>query len=259
MPNNRPVKHSAGKEAVSKHLTFLDDDRNDTLLFERLQDYVLEHYPNPERIGCPAPAILRQFVNAPRQVGLAELNDLHILKCAECTRDLMELRRQREDIRLPQQSPPIAISPKAQKQRSWLGIAAALLLCALIGRYVWKRYESDNAASHTIAETIDLSNDGVSRGTDTPTSEFHTLPHKAVMLHLVLPYYSSAGNYDVSVLTSRDPSTVKVHGLARALASGPRTDLTVQLDLHRLHSGEYYLSTQLAGESVPAFYSLRIE
>ena len=81
------------KEAVNEHQNFLEDD--DTTLFERLQQLVLDHCPNPERVGCPSPSVLRAFVKDPASATPAELNDLHILKCAECTRDLMELRKER--------------------------------------------------------------------------------------------------------------------------------------------------------------------
>ena len=85
-----------GKEAVAERQPFANDDENDTLLFEKLQEHILTHYPNPERIGCPDPAILKKFADTPREVGLPNLNELHIFKCAECTRTLIELRRQRE-------------------------------------------------------------------------------------------------------------------------------------------------------------------
>ena len=38
------------------------------------------------------PAVLRNLIDNPSDVALAELNDLHIFKCAECARLLMELR-----------------------------------------------------------------------------------------------------------------------------------------------------------------------
>jgi hypothetical protein len=84
------------KEAVAEHRPFSNDDENDTLLFEKLQEQILAHCPNPERIGCPAPAVLKKFADTSREVALPDLNDLHIFKCAECTRTLMELRKQRE-------------------------------------------------------------------------------------------------------------------------------------------------------------------
>lgn len=75
---------------------FLEDDDNDTALFERLQEHVLNNCPNPERIGCPPRAILEAFVESPATVTQEQLNGLHILKCAECTRDLIEFRRNRK-------------------------------------------------------------------------------------------------------------------------------------------------------------------
>jgi hypothetical protein len=80
---------------VNIHQNFLEDDDNDTALFERLQQMVLQNCPNPERLGCPSPSILKAFVDNPASVCPAELNDLHILKCAECTRELVGLRAKR--------------------------------------------------------------------------------------------------------------------------------------------------------------------
>jgi hypothetical protein len=84
------------KDAVANSQDFLEDDDNDTALFERLQEQTLRNCPNPERIGCPTQAILKAFVDSPASVSLDQLNDLHILQCAECTRDLIELRRLRK-------------------------------------------------------------------------------------------------------------------------------------------------------------------
>jgi hypothetical protein len=72
------------------------DDENDTLLFEKLQEHVLVHCPNPERKGCPDPAVLKSLIDDPGNVTLAALNDLHVFKCAECTRLLMELRQKKK-------------------------------------------------------------------------------------------------------------------------------------------------------------------
>ena len=79
-----------------KFQEFLEDDDNDTALFERLQEQVLKNCPNPERVGCPPHAILEAFVESPAGRTLEDLNGLHILKCAECTRELIELRHKRE-------------------------------------------------------------------------------------------------------------------------------------------------------------------
>jgi hypothetical protein len=90
------IADSIGKDAVTENQSFPLDEDNDTLLFEKLQEHVLAHYPNPERKGCPDPAVLKSLIETPGEVTLAALNDLHIFKCAECTRLLMELRQQKK-------------------------------------------------------------------------------------------------------------------------------------------------------------------
>jgi hypothetical protein len=87
---------AVGKEAVTEKSFASMDDENDTLLFEKLQEHVLAHYPNPERKGCPEPKVLKSLIDNPGDVTLAALNDLHIFKCAECTRLLMELREKKK-------------------------------------------------------------------------------------------------------------------------------------------------------------------
>jgi hypothetical protein len=76
---------------------FGSDDEDDSLLFNRMQEYVLQRYPNPQRIGCLDHATLSAFVASPGKVDLSDPKYLHILRCAECTRDLVELRRKREE------------------------------------------------------------------------------------------------------------------------------------------------------------------
>jgi hypothetical protein len=82
---------------VSNVQAFMNDDEDDTLLFERIQDYVLEHCPNPQRIGCLDHATLSTFVMFPGKLDLADPKYLHVLACAECTRELIELRRIRDE------------------------------------------------------------------------------------------------------------------------------------------------------------------
>ncbi len=49
------------------------DDDNDTLLFEQLQQYVLAHYPNPDRVDCLDSGTLAALVYAPEALELEDL------------------------------------------------------------------------------------------------------------------------------------------------------------------------------------------
>ena len=85
-----------GRRQVNGFHRTARDDENDTRLFDTLQEYVLDHYPNPHRVGCLDPDLLRRFVETPEQLDLGDPMYLHMFKCAECTRELRELRRSRE-------------------------------------------------------------------------------------------------------------------------------------------------------------------
>ena len=81
---------------MNKIHPFESDDKNDTHLFAEMQRYVLQHYPNPQRIGCLDHDALKLFVEAPARLDLSDPKYLHILECAECTRELIQLRESRE-------------------------------------------------------------------------------------------------------------------------------------------------------------------
>ena len=72
------------------------NDDNDTRLLDALEAYILLHYPNPERVGCLDRDVLRSLVETPEQLDLGDPKYLHVFKCAECTRELIDLRRLRE-------------------------------------------------------------------------------------------------------------------------------------------------------------------
>ena len=46
------------------------DGENDMLFFERLQEHALAPYPNPERKGCPDPAVLKSLIDDPGDITL---------------------------------------------------------------------------------------------------------------------------------------------------------------------------------------------
>jgi hypothetical protein len=85
-----------GRRKVKRLHSAARDDANDTRLFDALQDYVIEHYPNPSRVGCLNQELLRCLVETPEQLDLSDSKFLHVFKCGECTCQLRDLRRNRE-------------------------------------------------------------------------------------------------------------------------------------------------------------------
>jgi hypothetical protein len=249
-----------GKGSVNNLRTLVEDDDNDSLLFERLQQNALKNCPNPARIGCPDYATLKAFVEAPRTVDLDALNDIHIMKCAECTRELIELRRVRDERRAKE----AAIPSSWLASPVWKSAAIAVSLCAIViiglnWRNLISRSSQRDEVATAVSVTVDLSGDGVSRSTEAPKEDPSvTLPRKRVHLHMVLPFFSPAGDYKVTLTRDKSLGKVQAQGGGTATAQGPRTDLTVDLDLRRLSAGTYYLGAERIGDGGPYFYPVII-
>jgi len=247
---------------VDERQSFFQDDDDDTLLFEKLQEHVLEKYPNPERIGCIDHSILKTWVYSPQKLDLSDPKYLHVLKCAECTRELMELRRLRNE---QSQHANIGVPSHPGPAASWRrAVFASLLLCclAVAGVIHWRTRSmalpAEVAQSTPVAVTIDLSQAGTTRGTDTSTVPAVVLPRRVDTAHVILPNFSPGGNYVVSVSTDRSGASEKATGHAVANVQGFHTDLTVALDLRSLPPGTYFLATTHEGDPASYFYPLTV-
>jgi hypothetical protein len=245
---------------VGELRNFVRDDENDTLLFEKLQEHVLEHYPNPDRVGCLDRSTLIAFVEAPGKLDLEDPKYLHVFRCAECTRDLMELRRFREE-RIQQAAP----HPSQRVSRWWwyAGIAASVAVVAVLIGVSRKHYTNqpvETAQSEApVSISVDLSADGLARdGAGGDTQAPVPLPRRVIDLRLVLPYYSPAGNYRVTVSRGQSQNQVEASGSAPATVQGSHTELRVRLDLGHLTPGSHYLGTAREGDGAPYYYPLVI-
>ena len=249
---------------MDERQSFLQDDDDDTLLFKKLQEHVLETHPNPERVGCIDQATLETWVFAPQKLDLSDPKYLHVLKCAECTRDLIELRQRRNEERGRVRVPEAVHETKRPLSWRWTGIAAVLVCCVTIAGLAYWRIHSPTLTSqtvpaHPVTETIDLSQAGTTRGGQTSTVQPVTLPRRVISAHILLPYYSPGGKYVVSVTSDRNGGSAKAEGLGTANVNGFHADLTVTLDLRNLGQGTYYLATSHAGDAASYFYPLTLQ
>lgn len=246
---------------MNERQSFSNNDENDTLLFDTLQDYVLEHYPNPQRIGCLDRQTLEEFVSSPENLDLADPKYLHVFKCAECTRDLMALRQGRQITDIPQL--PSALLPVihsgGRRWTIWAGALAFSCVLLVIGLGWRNQLRSARKEEQAVSEVLDLSQSGGQRGNHAPSPGEYSLPRRLIDLHVTLPYYSPPGAYRVSVATDRKAASVETEGRAVAIAQGAATRLSVRLDLRPLPPGRYYLVTTHEGDSASYFYSLRLK
>lgn len=244
---------------MDERQSFFKDDDDDTLLFEKLQEHVLEQHPNPERVGCIDHATLETWVCAPQKLDLSDPKYLHVLKCAECTRGLIELRKRRDARILAQIGKETA---RTQNWR-WAGLAAVLVCAIALGGVAYWRMHSPSSSVATIpttpvALTIDLSQAGTTRGGETSTVPPLALPRRVIAAHIFLPYFSPGGTYVVSVTMDKDGSPAKAEGMGTANVNGFHAELTVSLDLRNLPQGTYYLATTHEGDRASYFYPLTV-
>lgn len=176
---------------MDERQSLFEDDRDDSVLFERLQEHVLERYPNPERKGCIDHANLETWVYSPGKLDLSDPKYLHVLKCAECTRELIELRKRRDARRKAQ------IGNQAARPRNWqwAGLAALLVCSIALGGVAYWRMHSPTLSiaaipATPIALTIDLSQVGTTRSGETSTVAPVAMPRRVVAAHILLPYFS---------------------------------------------------------------------
>lgn len=250
---------------MDERLSFLQDDDEDRVLFEKLQEQVLEKYPNPKRIGCIDHDVLKAWVYSPQSLDLSDPKYLHVLKCAECTRELIDLRKQRNEQRGQVGIPAALRNTKKAKDWRWTGIAA-ILICAfalvIAGVTYWRVHSptpmAEQAEATPVVETIDLSQAGTTRGDETSTVPPVALPRRVISAHILLPYYSPGGNYVVSVTTDRSGAPARAEGRAAASVNGIHTDLTVRLDLRDLPAGTYFLATTHEGDRASYYYPLSV-
>jgi hypothetical protein len=247
---------------VDEHQSFLEDDDDDTLLFEKLEEHALEAPPNPERIGCIDRATLKAWVFTPEKLDLSDPKYLHVLKCAECTRELIELRKLRNE---QSERPGFRRLSRRDSLMKWGWAAfASVIFCLLaVGGVIYWRMHSvaapaQLADSTPVAASIDLSQAGTTRGTDTSTIPVGLLPRRVVTAHIVLPNFSPSGDYKVSVTADRSSASEKATGHAIANVQGFHTDLTVTLDLRSLPPGTYFLATTHVGDPASYFYPLTV-
>lgn len=247
---------------MDERQAFFKDDGDDSLLFEKLQEHVLEKYPNPGRVGCIDHATLETWVYSPEKLDLSDPKYLHVLKCAECTRELIELRKRRNEKRGRIEAREGART-KTAVDWQWAGIAAVLLCCIGLGGVAYWRMHAPALTSQAIpatpvALTIDLSQAGTTRGGETSTVPPVVLPRRVVAAHILLPYFSPGGKYVISVTRDKNGNPGKSEGTGTASVSGFHADLNVTLDLRNLPHGTYYLATTHEGDQASYFYPLTV-
>jgi len=189
---------------------------------------LLREFPNPERVGCPPSEVLKGM--ASHRVPLAEAEKWldHLSSCSPCYRDFSQFQK----------------AYQLRRKRTLLAIAASVLVCASLGGWVLVRWHNGTQTVQTA--TLDLRDWSVARGAEpNPNLPPIELSRKASSLTILLPVGSTAGSYEIRVVTHSGKPVMGASGKAE-LENGI-TRLGVVVSLRSLNPGSYVLQIRRAG------------
>ena len=198
-----------------------------------------DHFPNPERAGCPPPDVLRAMAFRRQQAAPGSDPSDHLTVCSPCFRDYSRYRQQARQQTLV---------------RAAL-VAAALLVILISATFLWRHLGSLRQPRPEIAQipavqtTLDLRHLSPARG-DRPSKEAPAqveIPARRLDLNIQLPVGSEEGQYEVAVFKPSGERIAVTSGAA-ALVRNVMT-LRVPLDLSRAPAGRYVLGIRRAEAS----------
>lgn len=195
-------------------------------MLELLEQAALHDYPNPERKGCPGEDFLKRLATDRASISLDDARLTHVARCSPCYREFVSYRKSARNR---------SISRRALLAAG--GLAAAGI--AIVGI----RTSHDAGREPWVHETIDLSGNQVTRGTDSvPAADAKkiSLPARRLDLTIKLPLASPEGDYQVEVLNS-EGKQADVLANGKAFLKDGNTLLHVRLDLSSLRPDSYQI------------------
>ncbi len=221
------------------------EDRFEAWLKRMHRERVLSGESEP--VGaCPNEAFLRGLARRSKSISLNDPRIDHAANCQNCMNRILAMRQ----------------SVRSERKRLALGLSAACLV-AIIGAIAWLQYENHHrqavATAAPISKTVDLWNTGTYRGERPGQLQSVVLPAAQVRLTIVLPQFSSPGQYLVAVTRDQSGNGVIAEGLTTADDIKGQEKVSVAIDLRSAKAGAYFLSTTHEQDQAAYYYPLQIE
>lgn len=213
-----------------------------------IEAILLTGFPNPERIGCPDPAVIEAL--GQRKIPRGDPAWHHLWNCSPCFGAFKIIR----DKRLAEAEGRYA--RRRLLRRS--AILAAVVLCVIVIGLLISQRRSTGVEAAVIP--IDLFNVGPTRGASSLGSQapLAELPRKLDELRITLPRLSPNTRYIVGILKSQSENTAIALGSAMPIETQDKTRLLIvlKLDLSNAEAGRYFLGTRLEqqGQETADFY-----
>jgi hypothetical protein len=201
-------------------------------------------FPNPERLGCPDPAIFDLLRH--REISFDDPVWEHIDHCSPCYCQFSEIR---ESLFTQDRTRDL-------RRVARLGLVIVAIVGLGTSLYFWQKRSKNEGqslvASKREAAVINFEDGSELRGARSPVgvaanSRIQHLPRNQLSLTVYLPLGSPAGVYELEI--SRSPEVQVWRAKARATIKDGLTSIPVEGDLRNLPAGEYRFRFRRLGET----------
>jgi len=220
------------------------EHRIEDWIAQRHQERVLSGQTTPTG-PCPDDAFLNDLARRSKRIALSDPRVDHAATCPRCMKRLLEIR------------PRL----RSHRRRVIAGISFTSCLTFAVLLVVAVRYwnQQHSVTPIAVAQTIDLWNAGVTRGTEMNTLESVSLPAANIKATVILPAFSAPGQYLIAVTRDRDGNGVVAEGQSMTETVKNQQRVLVELDLRRAKAGKYFLSTTHEQDQASYYYPLEIK
>ncbi len=192
-----------------------------------VQQTILNNFPNPNRVGCPGDARVREVA---ARTAIVEDDDWqHITHCSECYREFLAAK---EELR------------RSSRRARTLGLIGGTALVIIAATFAGYKYIGEtglgreNVAATYVPATLNLHDFSEVRGSEKPTQrQIPTLPRRALDLTVILPFASEAGHYQFQMTDGA--GRIISRGGATAVIRNGDTVFTTRLNLSEATAGGY--------------------
>jgi len=220
------------------------EDRFEAWLKRMHQERVLAGETKPAG-PCPDEAFLRGLARRSKSISLSDPRIDHAANCPNCMNRILAMRQ----------------NIRSGRKKLTLGLSAACLV-VIVGLIVWSPYRFHHrqtvAIATSVSRTVDLWSTGTYRGGQPGQLQSVVLPAAPVRLTIILPRFSSPGQYLVAVTRDQSGNGVIAEGLVSASANNGQERVTLNFDLRSAKAGTYFLSTTHEQDQAAYYYPLRI-
>jgi hypothetical protein len=221
------------------------EDRIEKWMTQHHQERVLAGETTPKG-RCPDEQFLNNLARKSKRIVLSDPRVDHAATCSSCMKRLLEIRQD--------------IYSRRRRVIATVSVVSCLTFTALfIVALRYRAWERLLPSSAVVVQTVDLWNVGAYRGAQASTLGSVSLPAAKVRATVILPAFSTPGEYLVRVARNQNGEGTIAEGQSLTEAAGNQERVQVDLDLRGVKAGSYFLSTMHEQDQASYYYPLEIK